>query len=42
MYIAVTPSGARPEPVILDYRIPEHRPLIYRLLALTPPTPAIH
>ena len=35
-------ANQAPRPLLLDYRIPEHRPLIYRLLALTPPTPATH
>lgn len=30
------------KPIILDPRIPDHRPLIRRLMLLTPPTPSVH
>ncbi len=29
-------------PILLDPRIPHHRPLIRRIMLLTPPTPSIH
>ena len=29
------------KPIILDPRIPDNRPMIYRLLSLTPPAPSV-
>lgn len=36
------PTPEHPAPLILDPRIPHHRPLIRRLMLLAPPTPSIH